>query len=118
MDDIAIVWTCEPIAVDRTRLTLRGFAMQSRGHAPVRDALLLWAGRRHLEFWRRVWEEDLRLYPDVHEGVSSPMLPGSGLLSRREERVVHFQRWLHDRMGSDAAEPFNASTRLNQGVSA
>jgi len=118
MDDIVIVWTCEPLAADRTRLTLRGFSEQGEKTAALRNALLAWSGRRHLKFWRRVWEEDVRLYPDVQAGASSPVLPGPGLLSRREERVVHFQRWLLDRMGGDAAEPFTKPSSVTQGVSA
>jgi hypothetical protein len=41
-----------------------------------------------------VWEEDLRLYPDLQAGVMNPQHPGMGLLSRREERIHHFQEWV------------------------
>jgi hypothetical protein len=50
-----------------------------------------------------VWQEDLRLYPDLQAGVTNPVLPGPGLLSRREERIHHFQRWIADRVGSAEA---------------
>jgi len=99
LDDIVAVQTFEPLSPQRTRVTFRGFAVRSSQRAPLRDQLLAWAARRHLLFWGRVWEEDLRLYPDLQAGVMNPQHPGTGLLSRREERIHHFQRWLLDRMG-------------------
>ena len=103
MDDLVVACTCEPIAVQQTKLTLRGFAVQSKKPAPIRHALLNYIARNHLGFWSRVWAEDVGLYPAVQAGVNAPRLPGTGLLSRREERVHHFQAWLAAR----AAPPAN-----------
>lgn len=112
MDDLVIAWTCEPIAVQRTRLTLRGFSVQSTKLAPVRHALLRYIANNHLGFWGRVWAEDVGLYPAVQAGVNAPRLPGSGLLSRREERVHHFQAWLAARAASPANDfTCNPTTR-------
>jgi phenylpropionate dioxygenase-like ring-hydroxylating dioxygenase large terminal subunit len=127
MDDLVIVWTFEPLDERRTQLTLRGFGVQAAHPAPVRNRLLAQWARKHLAFWGRVWEEDVALYPLIHEGVSAPLLPGPGLLSRREERVHHFQQWLcgQVRAGSDdvvpapvcrssaAAERFNPKEQLS-----
>ena len=44
---------------------------------------------RHVPLWERVFEEDLRLYPDIQAGLMTRVAPGPGLLSRREERVHH-----------------------------
>jgi hypothetical protein len=38
--------------------------------------------------------------PQVQAGIESPRHPGSGLISRREVRIVHFQRWLLDHLES------------------
>jgi len=40
----------------------------------------------------RITTEDCRILPKVQEGNFSALL--SGVLSRREERVYHFQKWL------------------------
>jgi phenylpropionate dioxygenase-like ring-hydroxylating dioxygenase large terminal subunit len=101
------------------RLTIRFGAVQSAGGATTWAD---WAARkcvaREAAFWKRVIDEDLAMLPQVQAGVESPRHPGPGLISRREERIVHFQRWLLDRMGSEAAEPSTEFARLNQGVSA
>ncbi len=100
MDDIAAVQTFEPTAPDRTRVTFRGFALRGERPTPLSGGLLAWAARRHLLFWKRVWEEDLRLFPDLQAGLANPVRPSNGLLSRREERIHHFQRWIRDRVGA------------------
>jgi phenylpropionate dioxygenase-like ring-hydroxylating dioxygenase large terminal subunit len=73
---------------------------------------------RELRFWKRVLREDFAILPQVQAGVESARHPGPGLISRREERIVHFQRWLLDRMGSDTAGPFIEPMSFNEGVSA
>jgi phenylpropionate dioxygenase-like ring-hydroxylating dioxygenase large terminal subunit len=101
---------------------LRTVVWQSHRRRPLVDALARQVGRRSLATWKRIIGEDLSLVPQVQAGIESPRHPGPGLISRREERIVHFQRWLLDRMGSDDVEPCIQSTGLhqgqNQGVSA
>lgn len=67
------------------------------GHAGLR----IWAGRQ-AGFWLRVIAEDVAMLPRIQSGLNSPVLPGVGLISRREERITHFQRWLLDRVGPAA----------------
>lgn len=65
-----------------------------------------------LKFWRRVIKEDVALLPQVQAGIESPRHPGVGLISRREERLVHFQRWLLEQMQQhDADATADASAR-------
>jgi hypothetical protein len=47
---------------------------------------------------RRVMREDMRLWADVQHGLEASR--ETGLLSRREERVYAFQRWVADAVGS------------------
>jgi len=105
MDDLVLAMTYEPYDVRRTRLTMRAFAIRSTRAAPVRHAFIDFCARKHLDFWGRVWGEDIRLYPDVQAGLESPRRPGDGLLSRREERVHHFQRWILAEAGPDVTDP-------------
>lgn len=108
-----------PTGPTSCRLTIRFGAVQSAaGATPWADWVARQCVAREATFWERVINEDLAMLPHVQAGVESPRHPGPGLISRREERIVHFQRWLLDRMGSDAAEPFIEPTSLNQGVSA
>ena len=43
--------------------------------------------------------EDFEFLPSVQVGVESLMQPSEGLVSRREERIFHFQKWLANRIG-------------------
>lgn len=106
MDDIAAVQTFEPSGPGRTRVTFRGFALRGPRPVPLLGGLMRWSAKRHLLFWKRVWEEDLRLFPDLQAGLANPLLPSAGLLSRREERIHHFQSWIQTRVtdGSPAVD--------------
>ena len=94
LDDLVIVWTVEPIEAQQTRLTLRAFSVQSPTRSHLGDAILRYSSRSHLSFWAQVWKEDVSLYPSIQQGMNAPLLPGPGLLSRREERIHHFQKWV------------------------
>ncbi|GAB5407051.1 MAG: SRPBCC family protein [Aureliella sp.] len=43
---------------------------------------------------RKIIREDLAVLPSIQKGIQSPKLPGRGLISVREERVNHFQRYI------------------------
>ncbi|XZE54405.1 aromatic ring-hydroxylating oxygenase subunit alpha [Planctomycetaceae bacterium SH139] len=54
-----------------------------------------------LRRWGRKWfkqviGEDEAIFPAIQAGLNSPHHPGSGLVSTREERVFHFQKYLLD----------------------
>ncbi len=105
VDGLSVIQTFEPLSAARTRLTLRGFFPPRISRAPLRTWLLRHMLQGQMAFWKRVWQEDLRLYPSLHAGIASPELPGVGLLSRREERVHHFQHWMLERTGPSAPPP-------------
>jgi choline monooxygenase len=109
VDGLSAILTFEPLSATRTRLTLRGFFPPRVSHAPLRGWLLRQMLKVQMAFWKRVWEEDLQLYPTIQAGLASPDLPGTGLLSRREERVHHFQVWLRNRTGPVGSPPTAAS---------
>jgi choline monooxygenase len=100
VDGISVVQTFEPLSASQTRLTLRGFFPAPGRRTPLRTLLLRNLLEGQMAVWKRVWQEDLRLYPALQAGIASPELPGAGLLSRREERVHHFQRWVQERTGA------------------
>lgn len=45
-------------------------------------------------FWRNVMKEDLSILPPVQRGMASPQHPAGGLISKREERIFHFQQYI------------------------
>ena len=62
-------------------------------------------------FWRNVVNQDMRLLPEIYRGAKSPVLPGRGLISRREERIPAFQRWILHQMGEKFEEVAEPATR-------
>lgn len=99
LDDTCVAQTFEPLSVDRTLLTFRGFSVGTVQAAPLRKWILRTISANHMRFWERVWDEDVRLYPALQRGLASPLVPGTGLLSRREERIHHFQDWISRKLG-------------------
>lgn len=50
--------------------------------------------------WRKTFLEDQVLIRETQKGLESAQLPPGGLISRREECVVHFQKYIQQRCGS------------------
>jgi len=94
-----------PTGPTSTRIVYRSAGWQSGGRAPLVD----WGVRRvlaaDLTVWRRIVAEDMAVLPQVQAGIAAPRHPGPGLISRREERITHFQRWLLERLGRGAGSP-------------
>jgi choline monooxygenase len=83
------------------RMAVRFGTLQAEPPRPVADRLARLGMAGELRFWRRVIAEDVGMLPRVQAGIEAPKHPGPGLISRREERIVHFQQWLLDRLGVD-----------------
>ncbi len=89
-----------PTGPTSCRMSVRFGAIQAETVSPVMDLAARVCVAGELKFWKRVIHEDLALLPQVQAGIESPRRPGSGLISRREERIVHFQRWILDCLDS------------------
>jgi len=94
-----------PTGPTSCRIVHRSAGWQSGGRKPLVDWGIRQVLRTDLRVWKRIIGEDLAMLPQVQAGIESPRHPGPGLVSRREERIEHFQRWLLDRLGAtdDAA---------------
>lgn len=106
-----------PTGPTSCRIVFRSVGWQSGGRKPLVD----WAVRRlhgvALPLWRRIVDEDMALMPQVQAGIASPRHPGPGLVSRREERITHFQRWLLERLAGTAVdEPTGHGARRREDV--
>ena len=95
------------------RMTVRFAAMQDQASRSLMNWMARLCVSAETRFWRRVINEDLSLLPLVQAGAESEWHPGSGLISRREERIVHFQRWILSRMGEchDQRHPADGARR-------
>lgn len=80
------------------RYVLRSLMWLSRSRRPILDFFLQRSARHGLRQWRKVVAEDIAYLPHVQGGIESPAHPGPGLISRREERITHFQQWLVDQL--------------------
>jgi phenylpropionate dioxygenase-like ring-hydroxylating dioxygenase large terminal subunit len=87
--------TVFPIAPDRTRIFARFFANPGTDRWQTR---LLFRGMRAWgrKFWPTVQAEDAAVLPDIQKGMDCGQFPSEGLLSIREERLFHFQQYIHD----------------------
>lgn len=80
------------------RYVMRSLVWLSRPRRPVLDYLLRRTSRQGLKGWLQVLGEDIAYLPQVQAGIEARVHPGPGLISRREERITHFQKWLLDRL--------------------
>lgn len=91
----SVVEVALPVTPTRSRVILEMFCHPGRYRNPLSALVfrsLCWGGRR---FAQQVLEEDAAILPDVQRGVESPDKPSGGLISAREERVFHFQEFIH-----------------------
>lgn len=82
---------------DTWRFFSGGVSRQTLRGRLIHRILRLW-GRR---WFQRVIDEDEAIFPSIQHGLESPTLPGTGLISMREERVHHFQRYVHQNQNNE-----------------
>lgn len=91
-DAYAVAQSIEPLTPTTHVNRYRMFVY--RGRAGGLAALTRRRSTRDLvAFWSRVFAEDAAMTAAHQRGMDAPTHPDGGLVSRREERVVHFQRW-------------------------
>jgi len=91
------------------------FAPQGGAGCGLWNGVLRRWGRLQAGFWLKVVGEDLVMLPRVQAGIASPEHAGDGLISRREERIVHYQAWLLRRLGKPEPE-LRPSLKLSAGA--
>lgn len=85
-----------PITPSRTRMVYKYFCYQnpnSRRSRLARRLLTTWAKR----FFPKVNKEDAMAVEWMQKGLNSPVHPSAGVVSAREERCYHFQKYIKDR---------------------
>ncbi|MBW3543070.1 MAG: hypothetical protein KY476_22660, partial [Planctomycetes bacterium] len=103
-----------PTAPDRARVIGKFFCRGgSRG---VRSRILARAlGHWEKKFFEKLRDEDTGIMREVQRGLDSPLQPSTGVISIREERCWHFQKYVK-RMTNDQCPMTNESERSAQGV--
>ena len=91
--------TVIPTGPKSCRIRWRILALQGERKRHLLNLLARCIAKVQAGFWRRVVNEDVEFLPSVQVGVESLMQPSEGLVSRREERIFHFQKWLANRIG-------------------
>ena len=106
-DTYSIAQSIYPVSPDRHLNLYRMYAYRgARTEAAVEEAFTEYK-KALSSFWAQVFAEDQEVIAAHHRGLSSAMQPAGGLISRREERVVHFQEYIlrmHKAAGSEVAE--------------
>lgn len=103
-----------PVSPSRTQTVFRLFtAGGARGWWGKRMMSMLL--RTKLPFFKQVAAEDSAVLTAVQRGKEAPGHPGSGLISIREERVFHFQRYLqYSLTAPDGVGTSSCSTQQQQ----
>jgi len=103
VDGIIIFWVYIPVGFDRVELRTLAFCHQAdSGLRRFWNLGLRLLAKGEAIFWRKVVNQDMALLPDIYRGAKSPLLPSKGLISRREERIPHFQKWILQQMNENA----------------
>jgi choline monooxygenase len=110
-DAYAIAQAIYPVGPDRHVNLYRMFVY--RGRRPSWRGRLLYPGHAAglRGFWEKVFAEDRAVTSEHHRGMSSSVLPDGGLMSRREERIIHFQAYVLG-ISSDAVEPAGSKRKV------
>ncbi len=112
VDGITIFWVYVPVEVGRVELRTIVFCHQAdSGLRRFWNLGLRILAKAEAIFWRNVVNQDMRLLPEIYRGAKSPTLPGKGLISRREERIPHFQKWILQKISKKYPEVAESATR-------
>jgi phenylpropionate dioxygenase-like ring-hydroxylating dioxygenase large terminal subunit len=83
-----------PLGPTRSRNVWRLFAYAGHSSNPLAKLSFLGLRTWGRWFFNTVVGEDEVVYPAVQRGLSSAVRPEGGLISRREERIFHFQEFI------------------------
>jgi hypothetical protein len=108
-------WTVVPVGPDETRELIWTFSNCGAG-GRLRSGLVEWILKRWVtRFSERVRDEDAAIIPTIHRGIAAADRPvGGGLISRREERIFAFEKFVlqeTDATPARTAEPAAGAAR-------
>jgi hypothetical protein len=100
------VQVAQPLGPARSRNWWRFFHYAGVSPSPLARLVTAMLKRWGKRFFQRVLNEDRAILPGVQRGLECRTLPTGGLLSTREERIVHFQQYVKQATrGKSAKQP-------------
>ena len=88
-----------PDGVDRCRVVVRMFLNEGTAGTLGKRIIHGILGREATKILVNVNSEDAGVLPSIQRGHQSPIKPAGGLISRREERIFHFQQFVKESLG-------------------
>ncbi|MFK7735826.1 MAG: aromatic ring-hydroxylating dioxygenase subunit alpha [Pirellulaceae bacterium] len=92
---VSVLMCVRPASPNSSRFELRIFGDPGNRKNPLAKLAFSLACSWAKKEVRKVLLEDFAILPSIQQGLSSPALPAGGLISTREERIAHFQRYIH-----------------------
>lgn len=83
-----------PLSATRSRFVFHLFAQKSSRENVLARFTFGKLCQHAAKFTAQVLEEDAVVWPGLQRAIASPQLPSGGLISVREERVFHFQKYV------------------------
>lgn len=102
-DGYAIAQSIHPLTPTSHMNLYRLYVYRGRPRRGFTGAAQRLHARGLAAFWAQVFAEDRAMTAAHQRGIASAERPDGGLLSRREERVVHFQRYILGLLGDRSA---------------
>ena len=90
-----------PIAPESTQVITRGFAYRGRTDRWYSGGLSWLSRRWGSRFLKKIQDEDVSILSLNQAGIRSPKRPRGGLISTREERIFHFQKYITNKLSND-----------------
>lgn len=87
-----------PLAPGRSRSVVRVLCNAGTGRSPLAWWNAFWVKRWARSFLMQVGAEDAAVMPLVQQGLEAGDRPLGGLISAREERIFHFQRYVQSQL--------------------
>jgi choline monooxygenase len=107
---LSIAQCVHPVGVDRHINLYRIFRRRTRKRDLFTRGVAMFNGRSIAKLAMATLEEDRVTIAAHHRGMAMPETPRGGLVSRREERVFHFQKYVLNLLSPEDADETEASS--------
>ena len=98
---VAAAMSVQPLTATSSQFSLQVFLNRGKYSNPAAKAALWCTGKWAIKEICKIVREDFSVLPDIQAGIAAPEHPAGGLISCREERVLHFQAMVKAACGED-----------------
>lgn len=89
-----IVFVVTPISPVQSRIQFHMFCQRAPNQGRLARLVFRIICHESAKVATKILNEDLGVLPAIQQGIQSPTRPSAGLISIREERLFHFQRYI------------------------